>query len=49
MEKPTIDDILAAVEKLFSDDRSELFDRLKQNYCIHCGCDNPRCHCENDY
>ena len=32
------------VDKLTDDERMDLF----HSYCVHCGQDNPGCHCWND-
>lgn len=48
--------ILDSFEKLLPElnvtDRMKFFEKINEiirsKYCIHCGCDNPRCQCNND-
>jgi hypothetical protein len=43
---------IEAVVTMFTDlsehERLDAISRIRERFCIHCGIDDPRCHCEND-
>ncbi len=46
-----VNEVMAAVSRMSWQEREELFDKLKCEYCIYCGDATPgrsRCHCMND-
>ena len=46
--KQHFDDLYIATDYLFSTLTDEQRMQIIGSYCKYCGCDNPRCNCEND-
>lgn len=43
-----VDELRKKLTELGDDARVYAFERLQEGYCRHCGCNDPRCQCNND-
>ena len=42
------DAVIAALMMMLQSERCEFFDKLKDQFCLYCGSDDPNCQCMND-